>query len=136
MLAFETEPRCGWRSRGTRGAPPPGPKWIEDLIARVERYLHISTEQTDAWERLTETIRDSAEAMRIARAAVEGTEDRALARYDRLADVADVVSATVRRMRPAVEGLYRTLDTTQRKALDELIAGRSPSSARLPITHL
>ncbi|MDH3233683.1 MAG: Spy/CpxP family protein refolding chaperone [Alphaproteobacteria bacterium] len=131
MLGFETEPRCGRRSRGTRGAPPPGPKRIEHLIARVERHLHIGTEQRDAWERLTETIRDSAEAMRIACAAVERTEDRAFARYDRLADLADVVSATARRVRPALEGLYRTLDTTQRKALDELIAGRSPRSTHV-----
>lgn len=129
MLGFETEPRRGWRSRGTRGAPPPGPQRIEDLIARVERHLHIRTEQSDAWEQLTETIRDSAEAMRIACASVERTEDHALSRYDRLADVADVVSATVRRVRPALESLYRTLDTTQRKALDELIAGGSPRSA-------
>jgi hypothetical protein len=129
MLDFETEPRCGWRDRGSHGAPPPGPERIEDLIARVERHLRIGTQQSAAWERLTETIRDSAEAMRIARAAVERTEDPALARFDRLADVADVISATVRRVRPALEGLYRTLEPSQRKALDELIAGRALRSA-------
>jgi len=130
MLGFETASRCEWASRETGGAPPPSTERIEDLIARVERHLRIGTEQSAAWEGLTETIRDSAEAMRIARAAVERSEDHALARFDRLADVADVVSAMVRRVRPALEGLYRTLEPSQRMALDELIAGRAPRSAR------
>ncbi|MGI9386511.1 MAG: Spy/CpxP family protein refolding chaperone [Methyloligellaceae bacterium] len=130
MLSFETEPRNGRRDRGTRGAPPPGLDRMEDLITRVERHLGITAEQRQPWELLTEAIRDSVEAMRIACAAVDCSEDHAIARFDRLADLADVVSAAVRRMRPALEGLYGTLDAAQCKALDELIAGRSPRSAR------
>ena len=132
MLGFETEPRCGWRDRGYRGAPPPAPDHIELLVARVERHLGISAAQREAWERLTETVRDSVEALEIARAGLDCSEENALTRFDRLGDIACVVSAAVRRVRPALEDLYRTLDARQRKALDELIAGARTRAAQQP----
>jgi len=123
MLGFETEPRCGRRGGGTGAAPPPAPDHIERLVARVDRHLGITGAQREVWERLTEAVRDSVEALQLARAGLDGSQENALTRFDHLGDIACVVSAAVRRIRPALEDLYRTLDARQRKALDELIAG-------------
>jgi hypothetical protein len=69
--------------------------------------------------------------MQIAWVELDRSDDGTIARFDRLADVADVVSAAVRRLRPALEALYRTLDAAQRKALDGVIdelIGRSTAA--------
>ncbi len=98
----------------------------EDMITFVEQQLGITAAQREAWERFTETVRDSADAMRIARGAVDDGGPGALQRFARFEVVADAASAALRRIRPALEGLYRTLDEAQRKAFDELISHGTP----------
>jgi hypothetical protein len=120
-LEQQTGPGCSGQNRRSRAVPPVGPERTEALIALVEQYLAIDNDQREAWERVTETVRDSVEAMQIAWAELERCDDRAVIRFDRLADVADVVSAAVRRLRPSLEALNRTLDAGQRAALDGLI---------------
>lgn len=115
--------------RGRRGrddAAQPDPRRTEDMIAFVEHQLGITAEQREAWERFTETVRDSADVMQTARTAVHEGEPGALQRFARFEVVADAASAALRRIRPALDGLYRTLDDVQRKALDELITRGSP----------
>ena len=96
------------------------------MIAFVEHQLGITAEQREAWERFTETVRDSADVMQTARNAVHEGEPGALQRFARFEVVADAASAALRRIRPALDGLYRTLDDVQRKALDELITRGPP----------
>jgi len=132
MLDFEAGPRCHERDRHSRTAPPTGPERIEALIILAEQYLAIDNDQRPAWEQLTGTVRDCVEAMQIAWIELDRADDRTIARFDRLADFADVVSAAVRRLRPALEALTRTLDTGQRAALDGLIdeaIGRTQTTA-------
>ena len=115
--------------RGRRGrdqAASPDPQRTEDMIAFVEQQLGITAAQREAWDRFTETVRDSADAMQIARGAVDDGEPGALQRFARFEVVADAASAALRRIRPALESLYRTLDEAQRKAFDELLSHGSP----------
>ena len=132
MLDLETHLGCRGSSRRDRAAPPTGPERMEALIAFAEQYLAIDNDQRQVWERLTTTVRDCVEALQIAWVELDRADDRTIARFDRLADVADVFSAAARRLRPALEALYGTLDAAQREALDGLIdevIGRS-SAAR------
>ncbi len=107
-------------------AESPDPQRTEDMIAFVEQQLGITAAQREAWERFTETVRDSADAMQIARGAVDDGEPGALQRFTRFEVVADAASAALRRIRPALESLYRTLDEAQRKAFDELLSRGTP----------
>jgi ABC-type transporter Mla subunit MlaD len=120
-LDHQTGPGCGGHDRRSRAVPPVGPERIEAMIALAEQYLAIDNDQRQPWEQLTGTLHDCVEAMQIAWAGLERSDDRAFARFDRLGDVADVVSAAVRRLRPDLEALYGTLDAGQRTALDRLI---------------
>lgn len=132
MLDLESHLGCRGSSRRDRAAPPTGPERMEALIALAEQYLAIDNDQRQVWERLTTTVRDCVEALQIAWVELDRADDRTIARFDRLADVADVFSAAARRLRPALEALYGTLDAAQREALDGLIdevIGRS-SAAR------
>jgi hypothetical protein len=97
------------------------PKRTENLISFAEKSLGISGEQREAWDRLAETLRDSADAMHTARAAVYDGEEEAIARYALLENFADVASGALRRIRPQFEGLYGVLDESQRRTFDELI---------------
>jgi hypothetical protein len=131
MLDLEPGFGCHGHDRRSRATPPTGPERIEALIALAERYLAIDGDQHEPWEYLTGTVHDCVEAMQIAWVELDRSDDGTIARFDRLADVADVVSAAVRRLRPALEALYRTLDAAQREALDGLIEeviGRSPAA--------
>ena len=112
--------------RGCDQAASPDPQRTEDMIAFVEQQLGITAAQREAWDRFTETVRDSADAMQIARGAVDDGEPGALQRFARFEVVADAASAALRRIRPALESLYRTLDEAQRKAFDELLSHGSP----------
>jgi len=96
------------------------------MIAFVEQHLGITAAQREAWERFTETVRDSADALQIARGAVDEGEAGALQRFARFEVVADAASAALRRIRPTLEGLYRTLNETQRKTFDDLISYGTP----------
>ena len=116
--------RRGRRGRG--GAESLDPQRTEDMIAFVEQHRGITAAQREAWERFTETVRDSADALRIARGAVDDGEPGELQRFARFEVVADAASAALWRIRPALESLYRTLDETQRKASDELISYGAP----------
>ena len=132
MLDLESHLGCRGSSRRDRAAPPTGPERMEALIALAEQYLAIDNDQRNVWERLTTTVRDCVEALQIAWVELDRADDRTIARFDRLADVADVFSAAARRLRPALEALYGTLDAAQREAFDGLIdevIGRS-SAAR------
>ncbi len=116
--------RRGRRQRDD--AASPDPQRTEDMIVFVEQHLGITAAQREAWERFTETVRDSADAMQIARGAVDDGEPGALQRFARFEVVADAASAALRRIRPALEGLYRTLDEAQRMAFDELLSRGTP----------
>jgi hypothetical protein len=114
------------RRRGDTSAPDP--QQTEDMIAFVEQHLGITATQREAWEQFTETVRDSADAMQIARGAVDDGAPGALQRFARFEVVADAASAALRRIRPALEGLYRTLDKAQRNAFDDLFPRGSPKA--------
>ncbi len=117
-------PRRNRRRRDETASPDP--RQTEDMIAFVEQHLGITAAQREAWEVFTETVRDSADALRIARGAVDDGEPGALQRFARFEVVADAASAALRRIRPALEGLYRTLDEAQRRVFDELISNGTP----------
>ena len=123
LRAYREWPR---HRRGLGNVVPPDLQSAEDFIAYVERHLGVTAEQREAWERLAETVRDSAEVMEIAYAAVDKTEGRALDRLASLLVVAEVATAAFRRIRPPLEGFYATLDEPQRQALDELVAHGAP----------
>jgi hypothetical protein len=131
MLDFETGAGCHGHDRRSRAVPPTGPERIEALITLAEQYLAIDGDQREPWEQLTGTVRDCLEAMQIVWVELDRSDDGTIGRFDRLADVADVVSAAVRRLRPALEALYLTLDAAQREALDGVIdelIGRSTAA--------
>jgi hypothetical protein len=91
------------------------------MIAFVEQHLGITAEQREAWERFTETVRDSTDALQTARGVLDDGEPGALRRFAGFEAVAQTASAAFRRIRPALEGLHRTLDVAQREALDDLV---------------
>ncbi len=128
MFGCRRKHRGARRGRGRDDASQPDPRRTEDMIAFVEQHLGITAEQREAWERFTETVRDSADVMQTARSAVHEGEPGALQRFARFEVVADAASAALRRIRPALDGLYRALDDAQRKALDEVIT-RGPAHA-------
>ncbi len=119
-----------WRHGGRGGSreAPPDAQRTEDTIALVERALGITAEQRAEWDRLTEAVRDSADALHTARRVANEAAPGALQRFAGFETVADTASAAVRRIRPALEGLYGALDDAQRKALDEMIT-RGPAPA-------
>jgi cell pole-organizing protein PopZ len=128
---FGCRRKHGTRKRGRDGrddAAQPDPQRTEDMIDFVERTLGITAEQRAAWDRLIETVRDSADAMHTARHAVDEAEPGALQRFAGFETVAHTSAAAFRRIRPALEGLYGALDDAQRKTLDELIM-RGPTHA-------
>ena len=129
MLGCHTEPRNARRHRlhHDRFASPELER-TEEKIGFVERLLGITDRQRDAWERLADAMRDSAEVMAIARTAVHETEPNTMVRLARIEDVADVAAAAFRRVRPALEGLYTTLDDTQCRKLDALVTHGSARS--------
>lgn len=114
---------CRRNHHGSRrdDASRPDPQRTEDMIAFVERHLGITAEQREAWDRFTETVRDSTDAMQTARGVVDNGEPGALQRFAGFETMAETASAAFRRIRPTLEGLYRTLDVAQREALDDLI---------------
>ncbi len=128
MFGCRRKHRGARRGRGRDDASQSDPRRTEDMIAFVEQHLGITAEQREAWERFTETVRDSADVMQTARGAVHEGEPGALQRFARFEVVADAASAALRRIRPALDGLYRTHDDVQRTALDELIT-RGPAHA-------
>jgi hypothetical protein len=114
--------------RGRRETIPPYPQRTDDAIAFAEHTLGITAGQRAEWDRLIEAVRDSADAMHTARRAVDEAAPGALQRFAGFETVADTASAALRRIRPALEGLYEALDDAQRKALDEIIT-RGPAHA-------
>lgn len=127
MFGFRKRHHGSKRGRHERDDPASlDPRRAEEMIAYVERHLGITAAQREAWERFTETVRDSADAMRIARGAVDDGTPGALQRFTRFEVVADAASAALRRIRPALENLYRTLDEAQRRAFDELFSYGAP----------
>ncbi len=114
---------CTRNRHGSRpdDASRPDPQRTEDMIAFVEQHLGITAEQREAWDRFTETVRDSTDAMQTARGALDNGEPGALRRFAGFETMAETASAAFRRIRPTLEGLYRTLDVAQREALDDLI---------------
>ena len=95
---------------------------MEDLIASIEDYLGITAEQREMWERFTETVRDSADAMHTARGVVDEAEPDALKRFAGFEIATETAAAALRRIRPALEGLYEVLDAGQRRTLDRLMS--------------
>jgi hypothetical protein len=113
--------RGWWRGRRGGELPPPDPRRIEAMLAAIEQHLGITAAQRPAWDRLTEVVRDSAEALQIARGMASDAEDGTLARFTGIEIVTDVAAGALRRIRPALESLYCTLDAAQRQTLDTLI---------------
>ena len=123
MFGCRRKHRGFWRGRRGRGeAARPDPRRTEDMIALVEQQLGITAEQREAWERLTETVRDSAEAMQTVRGVVDEGAPGALQRFAGFEAAAEIASAALRRIRPALQGLYETLDAGQRTTLDDLMS--------------
>ena len=120
---------CRRKNRGRREeSTSTDPRRTEDMIAFVEQHLGITAAQREAWEQFTETVRDSADAMQIARGAVDVGAPGALQRFARFEVVADAASAALRRIRPALESLYQTLDEAQRNAFDDLFPRGTPDA--------
>jgi len=127
MFGYQKRHHGAERGRHRRDHPASlDPQRAEEMIAFVEQHLGITAAQREAWERFSETVRDSADAMRIARGAVDDGAPGALQRFTRFEVVADAASAALRRIRPALESLYRTLDEAQRRAFDELFSYGAP----------
>ncbi len=97
---------------------------IDDLAAFVGGFLDFTPEQGQAWEKLTEALRDgdasiAAACAEIADAGEAGTAPRELARLETaLAAGLDVV----RQVRPAFDEFYGALDDNQRTAVDDVFA--------------
>ena len=111
------------RHRRTRTRPTSGDAArTEEAMAYLEGRLGLTAEQRRAWRELAEAIRDSADAMQTAHDAIDDVEGSALARITNFEVVAEVTTAALRRIRPALERLYVSLDETQRRTLDGWIS--------------
>jgi hypothetical protein len=99
-------------------------KRMERMITFVEGFSDFTPEQQAAWEGLTETLQDSRAQMR------ETCEDLREAdgpRHapEKLARMEAMLTArldALRKVRPAFEAFYETLDERKREALDTLFS--------------
>jgi hypothetical protein len=112
--------RHGRSRRDDAGATDP--QRTEDIIAYVESHLGITDAQRQAWNDLADAVRDSSDALKTARGAVDDGSRGALQRFAGFETLTETASAAVRRLRPPLEALYRVLDEGQRRLLDDLVA--------------
>lgn len=98
---------------------------LDDLTAFVGASLSLTTEQTQAWKRLTDTWRLGAAS--IQKACQELTVAEGSSTPGRLAQVEAMLETgltVVRQVRPALDQFYSLLTDEQKKALDDLVSRR------------
>jgi hypothetical protein len=122
-----SERQRGW-SRGRHGGglamlcSPRRDEWADRFLGRIESRLELTSDQTEAWEELTDVIRASGEradevCADLREAGRPGTAPERLERAERMAELGlDVL----RDLRPAFDAFYATLEPDQREVLDRL----------------
>ena len=99
---------------------------LDDLTAFAGAFFRFTTEQTEAWNRLTDALRAGRASIATACQELTG-EGGASSASDHLAQVETMLAAgleVVRQVRPAFNQFYAVLTDEQKKALDELISRR------------
>ena len=99
---------------------------IGHAVDLIESFVDFTAEQTEAWTKLTQAVRDSSAAIGTA---CEGLVDAeapqtAPERVERLELMLTVGLDVIGRVRPAFDGFYAVLSDKQKKAVDALISRR------------
>ena len=112
------------------------PSHIEGRIAFLKAELHITDAQTAQWNAVADALRDGDKTMRDAWAQLRPSGDAKPSALDRLAGmqkIAEIRADTLSKLLAAVKPLYETMSDDQKKAADELLAGRFGRMHHRPI---
>jgi hypothetical protein len=126
--------RHGWSRHGGRGghggicrlcSPSRGEK-LENAIGFAEAFFSFNAEQKTAWDGLTAALRDSSATIGEKCEALKSGErpKSATARLERVETMLTAGLDVVKKVRPAFDGFYATLNDDQKAALDKLIEHR------------
>lgn len=110
-----------WHGHGARGCAGVREWRTEELLGLVERQLELTPAQTPAWEALGGALRAGTARLAEACGPVPGDAPGRLRQAEALLETG---LETVRELRPALERFQATLDETQRRTLDDLMARR------------
>ncbi len=116
----------GGHDRMMRMCGPQRAEKLEDGIGLVEAFFSFNDAQKTAWTGLTAALRESSDAIGNRCEAMKDA-DRPQTATDKLARAEGMLTTgleIVRKVRPAFEGFYATLDPKQQAALDKLIQHR------------
>jgi hypothetical protein len=105
---------------------------LEDAIGFVEAFFSFNAEQKTAWDGLATALRDGSEAIGKNCAAMReaGGEKTATGKLARVETMLTAGLEVVKKVRPAFDRFYGTLDEKQRAALDKLIERRGHDRER------
>ncbi|MGB0631581.1 MAG: Spy/CpxP family protein refolding chaperone [Alphaproteobacteria bacterium] len=99
---------------------------LDDALGFVEAFFSFNPEQKTAWNGLAGALRDGSDVIGKHCEAMKGKE-KGVGATAKLAQVETMLTAglgVVRKVRPAFDGFYATLDKDQQAALDKLIQRR------------
>ncbi len=120
----------GWQGRSGHGiamiCSDRRDQRIGHAVDLIESFVDFTAEQTEAWSKLTQAVRDSSAAIGTA---CEGLVDAeaprtAPERVERLELMLTVGLDVIGRVRPAFDEFYAVLSDKQKKAVDALISRR------------
>ncbi len=99
---------------------------IEAAVGFVEGFVGFDANQQAAWNELSAALRDASQSVGKACDRLQSAGDDATApqKFARIELMIETGLATVKRIRPAFDALYATLDDKQKKALDGLMSHR------------
>jgi|GEM_PF-1030191 len=123
--------KAGWGRHGRRGglammcSEARGER-VEEMIAFVENFMAFTPEQRTAWDELAGAVRDGNTEFDQACDQVKDLRDEeaAPARLELVEAFMSTGLDVMRRVRPAFDRFYGTLNETQQKALDDLMRHR------------
>ena len=104
------------------------------MLARRENRLGIGEAQTEAWNNLKAAVKTGEEKLRTACDAV-GSAKTAPERMAALDTTLGAASEAVKAVRPAVDGLYATLNDQQKQMVDQMGQGRHGKWGRHGMKH-
>ncbi len=95
---------------------------IDRMANFVEGFVNLTPEQTEAWNRLTETVRSGSESVgrTCEQLEADGMPQTAPERLAMVETMMTTGLSIVQDVRPAFDAFYATLNERQRKALDDL----------------
>ena len=127
---FRGHRQGGWQGRSGHGiamvCSDRRDRRIGNVVDLIESFVDFTAEQTEAWNNLTQAVRDSSAAVGTA---CEGVVDAEMPRtaperIARLELMLTVGLEVVGRVRPAFDSFYAVLTDEQKKTVDALISRR------------